>query len=178
MSSILRWSMAAIMALGLISGASAASLDKPASQDPIARQVRHELIMIPQLTVFDNLSYRVEGGTVILTGEVRNGFIKDEATARIKNIAGVEKIDNRIEILPASFNDDRIRREEAAAIFGYTALSRYSWGVVPSIRIVVKNGNVSLEGVVDSKMDKNIAGIRANDVLGVFSVQNNLVVER
>jgi hyperosmotically inducible periplasmic protein len=178
MSSILRWSMTAVMALGLISGASAASLDKAAPQDPIARQVRHELIMIPQLTVFDNLSYRVEGGTVILTGEVRNGFIKDEATARIKNIAGVEKIDNRIEILPASFNDDRIRREEAAAIFGYTALSRYSWGVVPSIRIIVKNGNVSLEGVVDSKMDKNIAGIRANDVLGVFSVQNNLVVER
>jgi hyperosmotically inducible protein len=170
--------MAGIMALGLISGASAAPVDTPGLQDQIARKVRHELVMIPQLTAFDNLSYKVEDGTVILTGEVRNGFIKDEAAARIRGIAGVEKIDNRIEILPASFNDDRIRREEAFAIFGYGSLSRYTNGVIPSIRIIVKNGNVSLEGVVDNTMDKNLAGIRANDVPGVFSVRNNLVVER
>jgi osmotically-inducible protein OsmY len=178
MSSILRWSVAAVMALGLISAASAASLDTPAPQDPIARQVRHELLMIPQLTVFDNLSYEVEGGTVILTGEVRNGFIKDVATAKVKGIAGVEKVENRIEVLPASFNDDRIRHEEAGAIFGYATLSRYSWGTVPSIRIIVKNGNVTLEGVVDSARDKNLAGIRANVVPGVFSVQNDLTVEK
>jgi hyperosmotically inducible periplasmic protein len=178
MSSILRWSVAAVMALGLISAASAASLDNPAPQDPIARQVRHQLAMIPQLTAFDNLSYDVEGGTVILTGEVRNGFIKPEATAMVKRIAGVEKIENRIEVLPASFNDDRIRHEEARAIFGYGSLSRYSWGVVPSIRIIVKHGKVTLVGVVNSTMDKNLAGIRANVVPGVFSVQNDLTVER
>src|SRR5262249_2872300 len=105
-------------------------------------------------------------------------FIKDVATARVKGIAGVEKIENRIEVLPASFNDDRIRHEEARAIYGYGALSRYSWGVVPSIRIIVKNGNVSLEGVVDSTRDKDVAGIRANVVPGVFSVQNDLIVEK
>lgn len=177
MKTILRWGVAAAMALSLISAASAVPLDQPAPEERITRQVRHELVMIPQLTVFDNLSYKVEDGTVILMGQVRNGFIKDEATAVIKKIEGVEKVDNRIEVLPASFNDDRIRRREALAIFGFEPLSRYSMGVLPSIRIIVKNGNVSLEGVVTSTMDKNMAGIRANGVPGVFSVQNNLVVE-
>lgn len=177
MRTMLRWSVAAAMALSLISAASAAPPDQQRSEERITRQVRHELVMIPQLTVFDNLSYKVDDGTVILMGQVRNGFIKDEATAVVKKIEGVEKVDNRIEVLPASFNDDRIRRREALAIFGFEPLSRYSLGVVPSIRIIVKNGNVSLEGVVNSTMDKNMAGIRANEVAGVFSVQNNLVVE-
>jgi hyperosmotically inducible periplasmic protein len=173
-----RWSVAAVMALSLISAANAASLDQQAMQERITGQVRHELVMIPQLTVFDNLSYKVEDDTVILMGQVRNGFIKDQAAAMVKKIEGVEKVDNRIEVLPASFNDDRIRRQEARAIFGDESLSRYSMGVLPSIRIIVKNGNVSLEGVVGSAMDRNVAGIRANGVPGVFSVQNNLVVER
>src|SRR5215467_4951012 len=178
MRKILRWSVATALGLTLVLAASAAPPDNPMSQDRITRQVRHELVMIPQLTVFDSLSYKVDDGTVILMGQVRNGFIKDEATAVVKKIEGVERVDNRIEVLPASFNDDRIRRREALAIFGFEPLSRYSMGVLPSIRIIVKNGNVSLQGVVDSTMDRNVAGIRANGVPGVFSVQNNLVVER
>ena len=86
-------------------------------------------------------------------------------------------MNNQIEILPVSFFDDRIRRQEARAIYGYNSLSRYSMGTLPSIRIIVKNGNVTLEGVVDNQADKNIAGIRANGVPRVFSVTNHLRVE-
>src|SRR5262249_18336305 len=124
------------------------------------------------------LSYKVEDGTVTLYGQVRNAFLKDEATGVVKKIEGVERVDNRIEILPASFNDDRIRRQEARAIFGYDSLFRYSMGVVPPIHIIVKNGQVTLEGVVNSQADKNVAGIRANGVPGVFSVTNNLEIEQ
>jgi osmotically-inducible protein OsmY len=177
MKSILRWSMAAAMAFSLISAASAASPDDQISQERISRQVRHELVMMPQLTIFDNLSYKVDDGAVTLMGQVRNAFLKDEATAVVKKIEGVETVNNQIEILPASFNDDRIRRREARAIFGFEPLARYSLGVVPTIHIIVKNGKVSLEGVVSNKMDKNMAGIRANGVPGVFSVENNLKVE-
>ena len=177
MKSILRWSAAALMALSLISAASAAPPDNQLSEERISRQVRHELVMMPQLTVFDNLSYKVDDGTVILMGQVRNAVLKDEATAVVKKIEGVETVKNQIEILPASFNDDRIRRSEARAIFGFEPLNRYSMGTLPSIRIIVKNGNVALEGVVNTQTDKNMAGIRANGVPGVFSVENNLRVE-
>lgn len=174
----IRWCMAAVMALALVSAASAAPPDDQASQERITRQVRHELVMMPQFSVFDNLSYKVDDGTVTLTGQVRNAFLKDEATAVVKKIEGVEKVDNQIEILPASFNDDRIRRSEARAIFGFEPLFRYSQGAIPSIHIIVKNGNVALEGVVNTQADKNMAGIRANGVPGVFSVQNNLRIEK
>jgi hyperosmotically inducible protein len=170
--------MAAAMAMSLIAAAGAATPpDDQRSEDRIKREVRHELVLMPQLTIFDNLSYKVDDGTVTLLGQVRNPVLKDEATAAVKKIEGVEKVDNQIEILPPSFNDDRIRRREARAIFGYEPLFRYSLGAVPTIHIIVKNGNVTLEGVVGNQMDKNMAGIRANGVPGVFSVKNNLQVE-
>jgi hyperosmotically inducible periplasmic protein len=170
--------LAASMTLSLAAAAGASPLtDDQPSQNRIYRSVRHELVMLPQLTVFDNLSYKVEDGTVTLYGQVRNAVLKDEAASVVKKIGGVENVNNQIEILPASFNDDRIRRQEARAIFGYASLSRYSLGVVPPIHIIVKNGNVTLEGLVNNQADKNVAGIRANGVPGVFSVANNLSVE-
>jgi hyperosmotically inducible periplasmic protein len=178
MKSVLYWCMAAGMSLLLVAAASAsAPPDDQRVLDRINSEVRHELVMIPQLTIFDNLSYRVDEGTVTLTGQVRNAFIKDEAAAVVKKIEGVQKVNNQIEVLPASFNDDSIRRREARAIFGFEPLSRYSLGVVPPIHIIVKNGHVTLEGVVNSQMDKNMAGIRANGVPGVFSVENDLKIE-
>jgi hyperosmotically inducible protein len=165
----LLWTLAASMILSLAAFAGASSR--------IDRSVRHELVMLPQLTVFDNLAYKVDDGTVTLYGQVRNAVLKDEAASVVKKIEGVATVNNQIEILPASFNDDRIRRQEARAIFGYESLSRYSLGVVPPIHIIVKNGHVALEGVVNNQMDKNVAGIRANGVAGVFSVENNLNVE-
>lgn len=170
------WIAAAMITATLASAAKALPADDQASQNRIYRSVRHELVMLPQLTVFDNLAYKVDDGIVTLYGEVRNPILKDEAGSAVKRIEGVESVNNKIEVLPASFNDDRIRRREARAIYGYESLFRYSLGTQPPIRIIVKNGNVTLEGVVDHQADKNIAGIRANGVPGVFSVTNNLQV--
>ncbi len=148
------------------------------SQDYISGQVRHQLLMIPWLTVFDDLSYKVDGNTVTLLGEVHNPVIKDEAQARVKHIEGVEQVKNDIEVLPVSFNDDRIRVQVARAIFRDPELSEYAIQPVAPIHIIVKNGRVDLEGVVRTQAEKNVAGIRANGVPGVFAVQNDLRVEK
>ncbi len=147
-------------------------------QERLVREVRHELVMLPYYDVFDNLSYRVDGGTVTLLGQVSRPTLKSDAENVVKKIEGVEKVVNNIEVLPLSPNDDRIRRAVYRVIFGDATLSRYGFMAVPSIHIIVKNGNVTLEGVVANEGDKNIAGIRANGVSGVFSVKNNLTVEK
>ena len=146
-------------------------------QERINREVYHRLIMLPQLTVFDHLAYKVDGGDVTLMGQVRTAFLKDAAQSTVKKIEGVEKVKNEIEILPPSPNDDRIRRQVARALFNDDRLFPYSMGAVPPIHIIVKGGHVTLEGAVNNQTDKNVAGLRANGVPGVFSVQNNLQVE-
>jgi osmotically-inducible protein OsmY len=148
-----------------------------AFEQRLSGEVRHQLAMIPQFTVFDNLAYRVDGRTVVLYGQVRNAVIKDVAEKSVKRLEGVERVENKIEILPASFNDDRIRRQVARAMFRDARLSNYAIQPVPPIHIIVKNGHVNLEGVVRTQSDKDDAFIRANGVPGVFSVQNNLKVE-
>ena len=150
--------------------------DSPKSQDRITREVRHELLMLPYFGVFDNIAYKVNGGTVTLLGSVVRPSLKSDAENAVKHIEGVDKVDNQIEVLPPSPMDDRIRIAEYRAIYGFTALERYALGVQKPIRIIVKNGRVTLEGVVDSEADKNLAGVRANTVPGVFSVTNNLQV--
>jgi hyperosmotically inducible protein len=142
----------------------------------IQKAVRHELLMLPFLTTFDNLAYKVDGYNVTLLGQVTNPSIKSDAGKVVQKIEGVEKVDNQIEVLPASIGDDRLRHQLYRAIYGYPALQRYAMPVVKPIRIVVKNGNVTLEGVVDNEADKTLAGMRANGVPGLFSVTNNLVV--
>ncbi len=143
----------------------------------IARETMHELLMLPYYSVWDNLAFSVQGNTVVLSGQVVNGTLKSDAEGAVKHIEGVEKVVNNIEVLPPSPQDDRIRREVYRAIYGYDGLSRYSWGAVPSIHIIVKNGRVTLVGDVDNETDKNMAGLRANGVPGIFGVQNNLQVE-
>src|SRR5216684_4272806 len=142
----------------------------------IQREVRHELVMLPYLDVFDNLAYKVDGYNVTLFGQVTRPVLKSDAENVVKKIEGVEKVDNQIEVLPTSPNDDRLRLELYRAIYGYPALQKYALGVQKPIRIIVKNGNVTLEGVVDSEADKNIANILAKGVSGSFSVTNNLQV--
>jgi len=180
--------LAAILALGSTGLAIAASTDEGSPQSApsanarlerrLSNEVRHELNMIPQFTVFDNLAYRVDGGTVTLFGQVRDAIVKDSAEARVKHLEGVERVDNQIEILPASFNDDRIRGRVARAVFNDPRLFNYGIQTVPPIHIIVKNGHVNLEGVVRTQAEKDDAFIRANGVSGVFSVQNNLQVEQ
>ncbi len=147
-------------------------------QDRISREVYHELVMLPQLTIFDNLQYKVDGNKVTLMGQVRDAILKDSAEKTVKHIEGVESVNNQIEILPASGNDDRIRRDVARALFNDERLFRYSMGSVPPIHIIVKNGHVTLEGIVNSQADKDAANVRANGVSGVFSVENHLQVQK
>lgn len=174
---------AAVLGLGTMGSAfagSAANLpsDNGRLEQRLSSHVHHALAMIPQFTVFDNVSYRVDGGTVTLYGQVRNPIIKDEAQSSIKHLEGVERVDNQIEVLPVSFNDDLIRRQVASALFNDPRLTSYAIEPVPSIHIIVKNGHVNLEGVVRTQTEKNSAFIRANGVPGVFSVNNNLQVEQ
>jgi len=146
-------------------------------QGPIAREVRHQLVMLPYYTVFDNLAYRVDGNTVTLYGQVVRPVLKSDAQNVVKSVEGVERVNNEIQVLPLSPMDDRIRRAEFRSIYGFADLYRYAMEAVPSIHIIVDNGKVTLVGVVDSTADKNLAGIRANAVPGVFSVTNDLQVQ-
>ncbi len=144
----------------------------------IQKEVQHELAMLPYVTVFDNLAYKVEGYRVTLMGQVTRPTIKSDAEKAVKSIEGVEQVDNQIEVLPLSRMDDELRLRLFRAIYGYASLQKYDMGVNKPIRIIVKNGHVTLEGVVDNETDRNTANIRANGVSGVFSVTNNLRVVR
>jgi hyperosmotically inducible protein len=146
------------------------------AQERITREVRHELLMLPYFGVFDYIAYKVDGYTVTLLGQVVRPSLKSDAGNVVKHIEGVEKVDNQIEVLPPSPMDDGLRRRLYRAIYGYPAMEKYALGVQKPIRIIVKNGNVTLEGVVDSDSDKNIAALRANGVPGIFSVNNNLQI--
>jgi hyperosmotically inducible protein len=144
----------------------------------IASQVRHELLQLPYYGVFDDLAFRVDGDTVTLLGAVVNPVLKSDAERAVKRIEGVGHVKNEIEVLPLSPNDDQIRMAEYKAIYGDPVLStRYGYRALPSIHIIVKNGNVTLVGVVANEADRNLVNIRANGVPGVFSVTNNLQVE-
>lgn len=142
----------------------------------ITKEVRHELVMLPYYSVFDNLAYKVEGNTVTLLGQVTRPSLKSDAENVVKKIEGVETVVNNIEVLPPSPIDDQIRRAMFRKLYGDPVLNKYAWGAVPPIHIIVNNGRVTLEGVVDNESDKNVADIRAKEVPGVFEVQNNLRV--
>lgn len=143
----------------------------------LEREVRHQLVLLPFYTVFDNLEYKVDGYTVTLLGETPNPTLKSDAGNAVKHIEGVQKVINNIKLLPVSPNDDQIRRAEYRAIYGDPNLIRYAQQAVGPIHIIVENGHVTLIGVVANEMDKNIAGIRAKGVPGTFSVTNELRVE-
>ncbi|HEV2305702.1 MAG TPA: BON domain-containing protein [Candidatus Acidoferrales bacterium] len=140
------------------------------------QEVRHQLLLLPWYTVFDELGYSINGYTVTLTGEVVNPSLKSDAGNAVKHIEGVEKVINNIEVLPPSSMDDQIRREEYRKIYSAPSLFHYGVGNLQSIHIIVKNGHVTLVGYVDNQSDKNVAGIQANAVPGVFSVKNDLLV--
>lgn len=146
------------------------------AEQNLIREVRHQLVLLPYYSVFDNLAYRVDGDHVTLEGQVRLPTLKSDAQRAVKSIEGVASITNNIEVLPTSPMDDQVRRAMYRAIYGEPTLSKYGWSAVASIHIIVKNGHVTLVGVVDSESDKNLAEIRAKGVPDVFSVTNNLTV--
>ena len=165
-----------------------AKVTVPQHQDPwvagtsdeskMIREVRHQLLMLPYFGVFDDIGFTVNGGTVTLVGDVTRPTLKSSAGNVVKNLEGVTNVVNNIEVLPLSPFDDRIRLAAYKAIYGDPALStRYGFRAIPAIHIIVKNGNIRLEGVVANKMDHDIAGIRANGVGSAFSVVNELRIE-
>ena len=150
----------------------------PANQSLLMRQVRHQLLMLPYYTIFDDLAFRVNGSTVTLLGDVTNPVLKSDAQNVVKKIEGVTQVVNQINVLPLSSMDNQIRRAEFRAIYGDPQIGdRYGHQALPSIHIIVSNGHVRLEGVVASQGDKNLINIRANSVPNVFAVENNLQVE-
>ncbi|MGB8770023.1 MAG: BON domain-containing protein [Candidatus Korobacteraceae bacterium] len=148
----------------------------PESQGRLIKEVRHELIMLPYYGVFDNLAFRIDGRTIILEGQVVWPALKPDAERAVKRIEGVDKVINNIEVLPPSSMDDGIRRAVYQSIYSYGPLFKYGHMAVPPIHIIVKNGRVTLDGVVDSETDKNLAGMRANQVPATFQITNNLRV--
>ncbi len=143
----------------------------------IEKQVSHELNMLPYGSVFDYVKFTVDpNGTVTLTGEVTQPYMKDDMTRAVRRVEGVEQVDNQIKVLPVSFYDTRLRAQLYRSIYGYPTMQRYALGTEGPIRIIVDNGHVTLLGVVDNQADKIIAGMRANSVPGIFSVDNQLQV--
>ncbi len=167
----------------LVAGALAAVMGLAAAAPgptltPVENKVRHELVMLPYLNVFDDISFRVDNGTVTLFGEVTRPILRKDAENVVKKVEGVARVQNQIEVLPLSSFDDGIRLRTARAIYGYTPLQRYGLGTQPSIHIIVKNGNVTLTGFVNNDTDKQMAFIRANGVPGVFAVNNQLQINK
>jgi osmotically-inducible protein OsmY len=170
-----------ILALALFTLATLGVAQRPTepsakAQERITREVRHELLLLPYYGVFDNIAYKVDGYNVTLLGQVVRPTIKSDAENAVKHIEGVENVDNRIEVLPPSPLDDRLRLALYRAIYEYPALEKYALGVLKPIHIIVKNGHATLEGVVDNETDKNLAEVRAKGVPGTFSVDNHLQV--
>lgn len=162
------------------SGNNAQLAIRPGAQDAneqhIVKEVRHELVMQPYYTIFDDLEYTVNGSEVTLLGEVVNPVLKSDAEHAVKHIEGVTSVNNQIKVLPPSPNDDHIRREVARSISSEGGLYRYFMGAVGSIHIIVDNGHVTLKGVVDNQGDDTLAKLAANRVPGVFSVNDDLIV--
>jgi len=150
------------------------------AEQRIAREVRHELLMLPYYSLFDNLGYTVQDRTVTLTGTLISAhtITRSEAENVVKRIEGVDKVVNDIKILPPSPMDDRLREQVFDTLVRTGGLSKYFWEAAPSIHIIVENGRVTLDGYVMNEGDKNLAGIAANGVPGAFQVTNNLKVAK
>jgi len=159
---------------------SAATRQQAGSEKPaegLVREVRHQLAVVPYLSVFDHIAFTLDGSNVTLTGQVVRPKLKSDAEAAVKSIEGVGSVVNQIEVLPASATDDDLRNAVYRAIYEDPELSRYAVEELPSIHIIIKNGKVTLEGQVESEADKNRATARAGFVTNVTSVKNDLVVQ-
>ena len=144
----------------------------------LVERVQHELAVLPYVNVFDDLSFRVDNGAVTLFGQVTQPVSKIDAENAVKHLEGVTRVTNEIEVLPLSPFDDQIRMRTYRAIYGFAPLQHYGMGVFRAIHILVKDGHVTLKGVVSNEGDRNMAYLRANSVPGVFSVTNELGVAR
>jgi hyperosmotically inducible protein len=170
-------SVAALLAMAGLAGASTGQ-SHPATDAEIAAKAAHEIRMYPRYSIWDNVDLRVNGGALELTGQVSQPYKKADLQRLMQRIPGVASVTNELEVLPVSFNDDNLRMRLARAIYRDPVLSRYAIQAIPPIHIIVKNGHVTLEGVVSTEMEKDVAAIRASSAgLSFGPVQNNLRVE-
>jgi hyperosmotically inducible protein len=163
----------------IVANALAKATPQGALSARVIRQVRHELVTLPYYGVFDWLEFEVRpDNTVVLRGQVVRPTTKSEAESRVKDVEGVSKVVNEIEVLPLSPMDDRLRRALYRTIYGQNSpLFRYAIQATPSIHIIVKNGRATLKGIVANKGDAQLAYIRARGVPGLFDVKNELQIE-
>ena len=177
---------AAVVLLTLLSNMAAVSVpmfaQKTANPDErstptLAREVRHQIQVLPFYSVFDHISFTLEGTKVTLTGQVLRPTLKENAEVAVRSLEGVAVVVDRIEVLPPSGGDDELRNAVYRAIYEDPGLAGYAVQPVPSIHIIVKNGSVALEGTVESAANKHQAGVRTSGVANVGNVKNNLVVQ-
>jgi hyperosmotically inducible protein len=154
-----------------------AVMAKPTHPKTLEQQVMHEILTVPYLGVFDNPAFAIENGVVTLSGQVTQPVEKYNIEQAVKTVKGVTRVNNQIEVLPLSPFDDQIRYRTLNALLRSGPLNKYFLGVQPAIRIIVKNGNVTLDGVVLNNFDRQVAYMAANGISGVFSVTNNLHTE-
>jgi osmotically-inducible protein OsmY len=169
-----------LLAAALATGAAMAKTTAPelTGDAAIAQKAAHEVRSYAYYSLFDDVKIQVNNGTVQLTGEVTQPWKKDTLGKLIRNINGVTSVDNELKVAPLSAFDDSIRLQVARAIFRDPTMSMYAIQPVPPIHILVDNGHVTLEGVVRTPMEKEIAGIRANSAMSFGMVTNNLRVEQ
>jgi hyperosmotically inducible periplasmic protein len=148
------------------------------TDENLARAVHHQLLRLPYYSVFDHLVFTIDGDSVTLSGQVVRPTLKENAEAAVKSIEGVGTLVNLIEVLPKSPSDDELRREVYRIIFEDTVLKQYAVQAIPPVHIIVKNGAVALEGIVNSKSDKDLAEKRAGSVVGVQNLTNHLLVHQ
>ncbi len=174
-----RFLMAALLLVaGVASASTKGSAGMPQTDEGIAKAIRHEILMYPYYTIWDDVNFQVAGGQVELEGAVNQPYKKDDIQRLVSKVPGVISVTNELKVLPLSNMDDRLRLQVARAIYRDPALTRYAIQAIPPIHIIVENGHVTLTGTVSTEMEKQIAGLRASGVgLAFGPVVNNLQVE-
>jgi hyperosmotically inducible periplasmic protein len=167
----------AVLALAGVAGADTAPT-APGADAEIAAKAAHEIRMYSRYSIWDNVNVRVNDGALELSGQVSQPYKKQDLQRIVQRVGGVASVTNQLEVLPLSNFDDQLRLRVARAIYGDPTLSRYAIQAVPPIHIIVKNGHVSLEGVVNNQLERNVANARASSAgLSFGAVQNNLRIE-
>jgi len=158
------------------------SAAKPAKSEPkheesqLSHEIRHQLLVLPYYSVFDYLTFTLDADKVTISGYVLRPTLKTNAEAAVKSLEGVSSVKNLIEVLPKSSTDDDIRRAVYRAVFEDSTLQRYAVPEVPAIHIILRNGEVTLEGAVSTAAEKNLASARASSVPGISNVKNNISI--
>lgn len=169
---------ALFVAAGIAAAASTSSNAGPVTDATLEQQIRHEILMYPRYSIWDDISFRVRNGQVELFGAVNQPFKKGDIARIVQRVPGVTSVNDQVRVLPLSNFDDRLRIQVARAVYGDPVLNRYALQAVGPIHIIVENGHVTLSGVVNSELEKNVAGLRANGAgMSFGAVTNSLRVE-